>query len=313
MIEVSNLGKNYGSFEAVKGVSFEVGTGEIVGLLGPNGAGKTTIMKMLTCYHYPSFGDASIKGFDIYNDGLKVREVVGYLPETAPLYTDLSVMEYLNFIADARKLDPLGRKERISQVIEECGLTKMVYKTIDNLSKGYRQRVGLAQSIIHDPDLLILDEPSSGLDPNQIIEIRDLIRRIGEKKTVILSTHILQEVEAVCDRVLIMNEGKIAARGTTEEIRREMKGEVIFDMIVKGENLAAKQPSLEKLAIVKKLTSFHQIDDVKAEIKVSVDTEDSGEVLFDWAVGEGMKILSMTPQKISLEDIFRKLTTEGGV
>ena len=205
MIEVKNLVKNYGRFPAVKGVSFSIGKGDIVGLRGPNGAGQTTIMKVLTCYHYPDGGSATLNGYDAIREPLQVKHQIGYLPEMAPVYTDLNVYEYLNFIAEARGIDGAEKGARIEKTAAECGLTSVLYKEIGNLSKGYRQRVGLAQAILHEPEILILDEPTTGLDPNQIIEIRNLIKKIGKEKTVLLSTHILQEVEAVCDRDAAIN------------------------------------------------------------------------------------------------------------
>jgi len=205
MIEASNLGKRYGTLEAVRGVSFSINPGEVVGLLGPNGAGKTTIMKILTCYMFPSSGSATVNGWDIFERPLEIKKLVGYLPENAPLYTDLNVLEYLSFMAESRSLKGNAKTERIEWAVEECGLKSVVYRSIDTISKGFRQRTGLAQAILHDPEILVLDEPTTGLDPNQIIEIRELIKRLGKEKTVILSTHILQEVEATCGRVLILN------------------------------------------------------------------------------------------------------------
>ena len=221
MIKVENIDKIYGKFKAVDNVSFHIGKGEIVGLLGPNGAGKTTIMKILTGYHYPTHGTAILNGYSIYDDLLKVKESTGYLPEMAPLYDDLTVIEYLDFMADIRKVPKEHKKREIERVIQECGLSPVVYRSIGKLSKGYRQRTGLAQAIIHSPDILILDEPTTGLDPNQIIEIRKLICDIGKEKTVILSTHILQEVEAVCNRVLILDHGKIVAEVDKEHATQE--------------------------------------------------------------------------------------------
>ncbi len=312
MIEVKNLGKYYGRFEAVKGVSFNIEKGEIVGLLGPNGAGKTTIMKMLTCFMFPSYGDANLNGFNIYDDPLGVKRSLGYLPETAPLYPDLNVIEYLDFIADARGLIGSTKKERIERVIDECSLEDVVYKGINSLSKGYRQRTGLAQAIVHDPEILILDEPTSGLDPNQIIEIRELIKKLGEEKTVILSTHILQEVEATCSDVLILNEGKIVASGTTDEIGREMKGEVLLDLTLKGANLEEIEKSLKTLKVVRKVMNSKRVENDRVNFHLSLDPEsDAEEAIFDWAVKEGYKILAMTPERFSLEDIFIKLTKEG--
>ncbi len=312
MIEVSGLGKRYGSLEAVKGVSFEIDKGEIVGLLGPNGAGKTTIMKILTCYMFPTYGDANLNGYNIFDNPLDVKKSVGYLPENAPLYPDLTVDEYLNFMADARGLKGNSKRERIELVIDECSLEDVIYRSIGNLSKGYRQRAGLAQAIIHNPEILILDEPTTGLDPNQIIEIRELIKKLGEEKTVILSTHILQEVEATCGRVLILNEGKIVARGTTEEIGREMKGEVMLDLTLKGKNLSEARVELESLEVVRKIMNSKKLEEEKMNFHLSLDPEkESEEAIFDWAVKKGYKILAMIPERFSLEDIFIKLTREG--
>ncbi len=307
MIEVKNLGKRYGALEAVKGVSFEISQGEVVGLLGPNGAGKTTIMKILTCYMYPSSGTAQVNGFDIFEQPLEIKKSVGYLPENAPLYMDLNVMEYLNFVADARSLAGGRKKERIDWVIEECGLAEVLHRDIAQLSKGYRQRTGLAQAILHDPEILILDEPTTGLDPNQILEIRELIRRHGKKKTVILSTHILQEVEATCGRVLILNEGQIAAQGTTQEIQRGLQGEVQLDLTLKGR----AYPSLAGVAGVRQVNRIQEGPDGTYGLSLALDPDAGAEErVFDWAVGQGYKILAMVPRRLSLEDIFIQLTRE---
>ena len=308
MIEVSNLGKRFGNLEAVKGVSFAINTGDIVGLLGPNGAGKTTIMKILTCYMFPSSGTASLNGYDIFEQSLQIKASVGYLPENAPLYTDLNVLEYLDFIAQSRGLTGNQKKERIDGAISECGLESVVYQGIDTLSKGYRQRTCLAQAILHDPEILILDEPTSGLDPNQIIEIRDLIKRLGREKTVILSTHILQEVEATCRQVLILNEGKIVAKGTTEEIGRELQGDNLLNLTLKARETPT---TLETVAGVRKLLVCEPLGQQRYQIRVSVDPQGNPEEkVFDWAVARGYKILGMVPQRLSLEDIFIKLTRE---
>jgi ABC-2 type transport system ATP-binding protein len=222
MIEAENLIKRYGRFEAVKGVSFRIDQGQVVGLLGPNGAGKTSIMRILTCYHFPTEGTARVDSHDVVSQPYRVRRAVGYLPENAPLYDDMKVREYLGFVADARGLTGARRRERTEMVVATCGLSPVFGREIRRLSKGYRQRVGLAQAILHDPPVLVLDEPTSGLDPNQIVEIRTLIRNLGERKTVVLSTHILQEVEALCRSVLIMNAGKLVAQGTPDEIARRL-------------------------------------------------------------------------------------------
>jgi ABC-2 type transport system ATP-binding protein len=312
MIEVENLGKNYGSFKAVKGVGFNIKSGEIVGLLGPNGAGKTTIMKILTGYMYPTFGMVKIDEKDVMEHANKIKAVVGYLPENTPLYMDLNVHEYLNFVADARHLDDEQRKKRIQWVIDECGLKTVLFKNISELSKGFRQRTGLAQAMVHDPKILILDEPTTGLDPNQILDIRDLIKRMGKQKTVIISTHILQEVEAICDRVLILNEGEIVAQGTTEEIGKELKGEELLHLTLKADDAGSVQQELSGCKVIEKVLECEKPDKHTVKIKCALKAKkDALETVFDWAVSKGYKILTMVPEKISLEDIFIKLTREG--
>ena len=312
MIEVKNLYKKYGLVQAVQDVSFSIGKGEILGLLGPNGAGKTTILKALTCYHYPSSGYARIAGYDVFSESLKIKEAIGYLPENTPVYPDLTVWEYLDFIADARNIPKDRKKQNILQAIDECGLTTVLYKPIEKLSKGYKQRVGLAQAIIHQPEILILDEPTTGLDPKQIIEIRDLIKKIGKEKTVILSTHILQEVEAVCSRVLILNHGKIAAAGTPDEIGRELKGEASMIVSVKGNTLDEISDTLHLIPCVKRINKIEPRNET-AVINLTLNSEENrGEEIFDWAVLNGYKIVEMRHINLSLEDIFITLTAEGG-
>jgi ABC-2 type transport system ATP-binding protein len=313
MIEVSNLTKQYGEVTAVDGISFSIGKGEIVGLLGPNGAGKTTIIKVLTGYHFPSKGDVSVNSFDVYNQAVEIKKSIGYLPENAPLYVDLTVAEYLDFIAMARGIGENEKKDKLAVVLAECGLTPVLHKPIEQLSKGFRQRVGLAQAIIHDPQLLILDEPTSGLDPKQIMEIRELIQKLGKEKTVILSTHILQEVEAVCSRVLILNEGKIRASGTTEEIGRELKGETTLLLTVKGGKPDELQSSLSLVSTVISVDRVEPGEGEKTEMKITLKAgEDPGEPVFDWAVREKVKILEMQYHRLSLEDIFLELTAGEG-
>ena len=208
MIEVRNLTKRYGSTVAVNNVSFDAEAGEVLGFLGPNGAGKTTTMRVLTCFLPADDGTASIDGYDIFENSIEVRQRIGYLPESAPLYGDMGVIDYLKFIAEIRNIPKSERNDRIKSVVEICGLGPMIQKDVGELSKGYRQRLGLAQSLVHDPPILILDEPTSGLDPSQIIEIRNLIKEIGKEKTIIFSTHILSEVSATCSRVLIISDGQ---------------------------------------------------------------------------------------------------------
>ncbi|OGW79736.1 MAG: MFS transporter [Omnitrophica bacterium RIFCSPLOWO2_12_FULL_44_17] len=241
MISIKSLGMRYGTFTALNKVSFQVEEGEILGLLGPNGAGKTTLMRVLTTYLYPTEGTAQIAGYDIIANPIEVRRQIGYLPETAPLYMDMRVDEYLEFVGRARGLSPNEMKQRIDWLLNACSLKPVWKHTLFEISRGYRQRVGLAQALIHDPKVLILDEPTSGLDPLQIIEIRDLVHSLAKKKTIIFSTHILQEVEALADRIVIINEGKIVADGTREEIAKRAIGIQRVRVAIQAEKNEVKQ------------------------------------------------------------------------
>ncbi len=227
-VTVTNLTKKYQTQRAVDNISFEVKTGEVLGFLGPNGAGKTTTMKIITGFIAPSDGDARVNGISVLENPEEVKKLIGYLPESNPLYHDMPVMEYLQFVAELQNVPKDKIKSRIASMIKLCGINIEKHKKIGELSKGYRQRVGLAQALIHDPEILILDEPTTGLDPNQIVEIRKLIREIGREKTVILSTHILPEVEATCSRILIINNGKIVADGTSETLRKQAQGQEVL-------------------------------------------------------------------------------------
>jgi ABC-2 type transport system ATP-binding protein len=314
-IEVQNLTKQYGDVRAVTGVSFSVGDQQVLGFLGPNGAGKTTIMKILTGFHFPSDGKAFVDGIAVDEQPLEVKKRIGYLPESVPLYGDLTVDEYLSFTAQARLIPRRQRGQAINASLEACGLMNYRGRKIETLSKGYRQRAGLAQAILHDPPILILDEPTTGLDPNQIIEIRSLIKELGKRKTVILSTHILQEVEAICSQVLIINDGRIAAQGRPEEIAGSMKGGDTWELGLKTDGDAE--------TVRDKMSLLGGISDVLVETKESgfvyarffVPAQEnrdakSGERIFDWAVNCGFKILEMSRKKLSIEDIFVKLTND---
>jgi len=314
VIDVRELRKSYGGVEAVRGVSFAAETGSVLGLLGPNGAGKTTIMKVLTGYHYASGGQALVDGVDVAEDPIAVKRRVGYLPESVPLYQDLTASEYLDFAADARGLEGPERKAAIDRAVERCGLGQVRLKKIEDLSKGYKQRLGLAQAILHDPPILILDEPTTGLDPNQIIEIRQLIRSLGESKTVILSTHILQEVEAICSNVIILNEGRIAAQGAPSEIGEALKGEERFRLRLKspkGLSQASFQgiPGLRSVASLK--AESPGVWSAEIAMLAAPGSVEGGEAVFDWAVASGLKILEVERRRLSLEEIFVKLTQEG--
>ena len=238
MIEVEHLTKRFGPIVAVDDITFEIRKGEVVGFLGPNAAGKTTTMRLLTCFLPSDSGTARIGGHDIHENPLEIRKQIGYLPENAPLYVDMTVTEYLHFISEIRGIPKESIKSRIDDMIDVCGIKKVIYREIGELSKGFRQRVGLAQTMIHDPDILILDEPTSGLDPNQIVEIRELIKEIGKEKTVILSTHILPEVQATCGRIIIINEGSIAGSGTPEELRSRAEGLETVETTIGAESLS---------------------------------------------------------------------------
>ncbi|MDR0450692.1 MAG: ATP-binding cassette domain-containing protein [Treponema sp.] len=317
MIEVRNLSKHYGKIKAVDRVSFSLGKDQVLGFLGPNGAGKTTVMKILAGFHFPSSGSALVDGISAEDDPVELKKRVGYLPESVALYGELTVDEYLSFAARARLIPPLRRKEALNAALEACGLSRYRSRKIETLSKGFRQRAGLAQAIIHDPPILILDEPTGGLDPNQIIEIRSLIRELGKRKTVILSTHILPEVEAVCSRVLIINQGRIAAQGRTEEIAGAMKGGNTWELALKKRDaLSGEGPVREKLGRLGLGAVPGPVEELGGgAVKLSFfipGGEDAGERIFDWAVAEGFKILMMNRKPLSLEDIFVKLTAEEG-
>jgi ABC-2 type transport system ATP-binding protein len=258
MIKVENLVKKYGNFAAVDDISFEIKKGEVVGFLGPNGAGKTTTMRVITSFFPATSGKAILNGHDVFNDPMGVRKSIGYLPESAPLYLDMRVGEYLYYIAEAQGLDRSRIPDRITDMAEKCGISDRLEQVIGTLSKGYRQRVGLAQAMIHDPEILILDEPTSGLDPNQIIEIRKLIKDLGKEKTVILSTHILTEAESTCDRVIIISKGKIVASGKIHELQSNSNEKDVLRLKVKGDGVgvAARLQSFIGVSHVNQIDSL---------------------------------------------------------
>ena len=307
-IVVNNLTKKFGAQRAVDNISFEVKTGEILGFLGPNGAGKTTTMKILTCYMAPSDGDAKINDLSILEQQDEIKKKIGYLPENNPLYYDMPVLEYLKFVADLQGVEKNKIQERIGEMVYVCGLNIEKHKKIGELSKGFRQRVGLAQAMIHDPEILILDEPTTGLDPNQIVEIRKLIRELGKHKTVILSTHILPEVEATCDRILIINQGKIVADGTSDTLRKRARGEELVKVQI-GEptyrdEIAASLRMLDSVAIV----DFHP-ESKNTFLVTSKEGKSSRRDIFQLCVIKNWVLTEMTPIETKLEDIFRELTT----
>jgi len=311
MIEVRNLTKRFGPTMALKGISFKVERGEVLGFLGPNGAGKTTAMRILTCYMPPDSGTASVASYDILDDPLEVKRRIGYLPENAPLYTDMEVIEYLGYVAEIRGFSAADRPKLIARMVETCGLKKALGKDIGELSKGYRQRVGLAQALIHDPDILILDEPTSGLDPSQIIEIRELIKGIGRQKTVILSTHILPEVEATCSRVLIINDGEIVADGPPAELA---SGAGIGERAIYVSIRAPLEEVESKLRSWDKIKGFSVLgSDGGGMNHLSVrvfDGDGMGEELFSFVVRNCWSLSELRAERASLEDVFLRLTTK---
>ena len=312
MIVVENVSKFFGDVTAVDNVSFTVDRGEILGFLGPNGAGKTTTMRVLTCYFPPSSGTAQVAGFDILKDSLQVRRNVGYLPENVPLYLDMPVETYLHFAADVKGVAGRERRRRVQEVMDECALVEVADFPIGKVSRGYRQRVGLAQAIISRPPVLILDEPTVGLDPQQIIEVRALIKRLAEKATVILSTHILPEVGMLCNRVVIINNGRVQAIDTPEQLGAQVRKSVLVDVVVEGGETSRVRESLEKIEGVRRVETREQTSrglrfvveagrerDVRKDIAARV-------VQADWG------LLELRQQEMSIEDIYVHIVSEEG-
>ena len=307
MIEVERLEKNYGLARALKGISFSVKKGEVIGFLGPNGAGKSTTMKILTGYLLPTGGRASVAGFDVVDQSLEVRRRIGYLPESTPLYQEMRVDDYLMFVAEIRGVPRDRRRAAIDRAVELCGLTRVTGKNIVELSKGYRQRAGLAQAIVHEPPVLILDEPTSGLDPNQIVEVRKLIERLGAEHTVVLSTHYLQEVEKSCSRVIIVNRGEIVADGTRDElIARQPAGGLLARVRGPEGPVRAQLAELLPGCRVDVLSSAGSAIDLRIDVgSGSAPIEES---LTRLVVKNGWDMLELHRERASLEDVFRTLT-----
>jgi len=308
MISVRNLTKFYGPTLAVDNVSFEVEKGTVVGFLGPNGAGKSTTVRIITCYLSPTTGTVLVEDHSILTDSLEVRKKIGYLPENAPLYLDMNVVDYLRFMQNMRGSSLSSNGKRIKLVIDRCGLGGVVHKNIGELSKGYRQRVGLAQALVHDPDILILDEPTVGLDPNQIIEIRNLIRELGREKTIILCSHILPEVEATCNRVLIINEGKIVADGTPAELQSSFEGRGRITLQAKN-NLDAFESKIPSVPGVERIIQTRRVNDNLLNLEIeTIKGTDPREEIFNLCKSNNTVLLELKREETSLEDIFRKLT-----
>ena len=310
MISVQDLRKSYGDTPAVRGVSFEIGKGEVVGFLGPNGAGKSTTLRILAGCLPPSGGRVRLAGLDVDRQNLEVRRRIGYLPENNPLYEEMDVSEYLEWAAEARGLRGSERTRRVRFAVEACSLGEALAKPIGVLSKGYRQRVGLAAAILHDPEILLLDEPTSGLDPNQAREVRDLIARLKERKTVLLSTHILPEVQASCDRVVIINRGSIAAMGTPSELSKSAAGETTIRVAIKADGLDQEvvRRAIEALPGVGEADSRREGDELRLAVRGNPGARDLREPLFRLAVKEKWTLLQLNQEDASLENVFRELT-----
>lgn len=305
-IRVEGLTKTYGPQRAVDNISFEVKPGEILGFLGPNGAGKTTTMKIITCYMAPSSGRAFIGNLNVMENQEEVKKKIGYLPENNPLYTEMHVIEYLEFMAGLQGVPKSATRDRVIEMVRKCGLDAEKHKKIGELSKGYRQRVGLAQAMIHNPDVLILDEPTTGLDPNQIVEIRKLIKDLGREKTVILSTHILPEVEATCDRILIISNGKIVADGSPETLRKQAQGQEVLKVTIEGgeaNSIIKGLQTLDSVALVDTIQDKSSSFTIQSKPNAS-----SRRAVFELCVKNHWVLTELTPLETKLEDIFRNLT-----
>lgn len=308
MIKVENLSKNYGSVKAVKSISFELKDGQVVGFLGANGAGKSTTLKIMTGYISPSSGNVFYGKKNIQDDTSEIQKDIGYLPELNPLYSEMIVHDYLKFISEVRGISENDFKNAFQKVVEECSLNAVAHRTIANCSKGYKQRIGLAAALIHDPKILILDEPVTGLDPNQIVEIRELIKKLGKEKIVLMSSHILQEIQATVDRIIIINEGSIVADGSSEELLNDSakgKADLKLEVSNADENdirdMKATVPSID----IKNISKEDSFTRINIEFPSNGDPRED---IFKYAVDKNWVILEMVTSKQNLEDIFRKLT-----
>jgi ABC-2 type transport system ATP-binding protein len=311
MIRIENLTRYYGDSLAVDGISFEIRKGEVLGLLGPNGAGKTTTMRMLTCYLQPTSGNIKVKDYNIHDHSLEIKKLMGYLPESAPIYPDMLVYDYLRFVADLRETGKARTDSRIKELADICGINEVMHKTVGELSKGYKQRVGLAHAMMNDPEILVLDEPTSGLDPNQIVEIREIIKRIGREKTVILSTHILSEAEATCDRIVIINKGRIVADGAADELKSRAGSDYVVHISLKHGDFDEIKRSFSPLPEVRDIQLDNKEDGIiDFSLKCSGE-EDVRPDIYGIIKKNNWPLLEFHRKTRTLETIFRELTREG--
>ena len=312
MIRIDSLSKEFGAVKAVRSISFSLNDGEIVGFLGANGAGKSTTLKMMTGYLTPTAGNVYVDDQNIIDNSLDIQKQIGYLPELNPLYAEMKVHEYLKFHAEIRHIIGEEFNKALKRVVGECGLKGVVHRTVGNCSKGYKQRIGLAAAMIHDPKILILDEPVSGLDPNQIVEIRELIKKLGKEKLVLMSSHILQEIQATVDRIIIIHEGKIIADGTSEELISDSKGMTQLHLEISG----SEENDIQDMKAVIPSITVNSIKKDGPLVQVILEyqnTVDPRKDVFEYAVEKGWIITEMSASKRNLEDIFRHLTTQGDV
>ena len=310
MIRIEDLSKNYGSVQAVNSISFSLNDGEIVGFLGANGAGKSTTLKMITGYLTPSAGNVYVGDKNIIDDCLDIQKSIGYLPELNPLYTEMKVHEYLKFHASIRGIEGTDFNNALKKVVADCGLQGVVHRTVGNCSKGYKQRIGLAAAMIHDPKILILDEPVTGLDPNQIVEIRGLIKKLGKEKLVLMSSHILQEIQATVDRIIIIDKGNIVADGTSEELISDSQGKTQLHLDV----INAEENDIQDMKAVIPSVSVKTIKKLEESVNITLEyqnTSDPRKDIFNFAVDKGWILTEMTLTRKNLEDIFRNLTGQG--
>ena len=310
MIHVESLTKYYNDLCAVDQISFDISKGEIMGLLGPNGAGKTTTLQILTGFLRPTSGSIRVKDYSIDEDSLQIKKLLGYLPESAPLYHDMLVYDYLDYVANLRGIDSSNKISRIRHLSDLCGISEVMHKTINELSKGFKQRVGLAHAMMDDPEILVLDEPTSGLDPNQIIEIRDIIKQIGKEKTVILSTHILSEAEATCDRIVIINKGKIVANDTTQALKQSASGNNLISISLQN----AEFESVKKqLTSISQISDIVQVSDDNGILNLKLTCMSSADIradIYKKVRQTDWILLEMHQETQTLENIFRELTRE---
>jgi len=310
MIHVENLTKNFGSLCAVDQINLDINKGEILGLLGPNGAGKTTTLRMLTGFIRPTSGTIRVKEYNIEDHSLEIRKLLGYLPESAPLYHDMLVYDYLGYVADIREVDRKKKLPRIREMADLCGLNEVMHKPVGELSKGYKQRVGLAHAMMKDPEILVFDEPTSGLDPNQIIEIREIIRKIGKEKTVIFSTHILSEAEATCDRVVIINQGKIVADGHMESLKQSASGDYSIYLALRNADLESVQRELGAMSGVVSVSPVEEEGGMLRVKLVCRSSDDLRAQVYERIKETNWILLEFYQETQSLETIFQKLTLE---